>query len=76
VVAEDGDDRHLQPAAGVGEDGRFLGIAARRQVAGEEDEVGAALERGERPHDSLAVYRRSVHVARGCDADRPSVSHG
>ena len=39
VVAEHGVDRQVERPAGVGEHGRLLGLAVRRQVAGEEDDV-------------------------------------
>ena len=44
VVAEDGVDRDVERPAGVGEHRRLLGLAVRRQVAGEEDDVRLARD--------------------------------
>jgi hypothetical protein len=44
VVAEHRHDRHVEQPAGVGDDGRLLGLAVRGEIAGEQDEVGPVLD--------------------------------
>jgi hypothetical protein len=73
VVAQDGDDRHVEVAAGVGEDLGLLGLAVRGQVAGEQQQVGLLVEAGERAQGLVAVAGLAVDVAgRG---DPHSVGH-
>ena len=70
VVAEHGDHRDAEVAHGVGEDRGLLGLAVRGEVAGQQDQVDAALERGERLTGALAVaVAAEVHVAGRRDAD-------
>src|SRR4051794_2882775 len=68
VVAEYGEDGHLRVAGRVGEDRRLLGLAVRREVAGQEDEVDAAAEALEGRGPVLAVaVAAAVDVAGGGD---------
>jgi hypothetical protein len=72
VVAQDGDDRDRKVAAGVREHCGLLGVAVRRQVAGEQDQLCALGDRGERLSDVLAERLRAVDVACGGNANRPA----
>ena len=69
VVPEHREDRHLEAAARVRENRGLVGQAVRRQVAGEEDELGPVRERGERALEALPQRLRGVDVGRGSDAD-------
>ena len=69
VVAEHGEDRHLEPSAGRSDHLRLLRLAARRQVAGEQDDVRLSLELRERTLDALAARVGSVDVGCGGNAD-------
>ena len=70
VVPEHGIQGRDQPAARVGEDGRLLRVAVRRQVAGEEDQVGLVVDRRERCLEPLPMGLARVDVAGGGDLDR------
>src|ERR671924_22409 len=70
VVAEDGVDRRPEALAGVGEHPRLLGVAVRRHVASEQDQVGLAVDLGEGGLDPLAVGLACMHVACGGDPNR------
>ena len=70
VVPEDGIDRQLERAARVGEHGRLLRLAVRGQVAGEQDDVGVALQVGERARDPLAQRLGAVDVSGGGNTNR------
>jgi len=77
VVPEDGVDGREQARARVGEDGRLLRVAVGGQVAGEEDQVGLAVDLREGGLDLLAMRLARVDVAGGRDPDRPFGSvHG
>jgi len=69
VVAEDGEDRNVEEPARGGEHLRLLRLAARRQIAGEEDDVGLSLELGEGALDSFGADVRGVDVGRCSDAN-------
>ena len=72
VVAENGEDGHVEVAARVGDDLRLLGLAGRREVAREEDHVGFRRDGREGALDAFARRLGCVQVA-GCrDADHPS----
>ena len=64
----------MSGAAGVGEHSRLLRLAVRRQVAGEQDEVGLLGHRGERVRDPLAQRLGAVDVA--CGGDTDPFAHG
>ena len=70
VVAENRDNRHLKPVAGVGEHGCLLGQAVRCEVARQHDEIALLGRRLERPDEVFAERLDRVHVARGRDANR------
>jgi hypothetical protein len=65
VVAEDGEDRRVELPGSGGDNLSLLRLAARRQVAGEEDDVRLSGEVGERALDALAARVRGVDVC-GC----------
>jgi predicted phosphodiesterase len=69
VVAEHGEDRDRQVAARVGEHGRLLRLAGRRQVAREQDDVGLVDDLVEGAQHAFARRLRRVHVARCSDPD-------
>ena len=69
MVSEHRDDRDLERTARVGEDRRLLREAVRRQVAGEQDEVGSLFDSRERTLDPLAKRLSRVDVACGRDAN-------
>jgi hypothetical protein len=69
VVAEDREHRDAETAACVGEDDRLLGLAVGGQVAGQQDEVGLAAQRGERRADLVVLRLTAMDVARGGDPD-------
>jgi hypothetical protein len=76
VVAEHGQHRQLELAARVGHDRRLLRLPVRREVAGQQQEVGASLERAERGGGPLAVVRAlaEVDVPGRSDPD-PALAH-
>jgi hypothetical protein len=47
VVAEDGEDRDVEVAAGIGEHGRLVGLPVGGQISGKKDEIGIALQTSE-----------------------------
>ena len=69
VVAEHRVDRQLERTARVGEHGRLLGLAVRRQVAREQHDVRVPLQRRERVRDPLAQRLRAVDVSSGGNTD-------
>jgi hypothetical protein len=69
VVAENGDDRDLQGAAGVGEHLRLLGLSEGGQVAGDEDRVDLAGDTRESVGHRSTVLLAAVDVARRGDPD-------
>ena len=70
VVAQHGEDRQCQVAARVGEHGGLLGLAVGREVAGEQQQVGALVEPGEGLAHARADRLVAVDVAGGGDAQR------
>jgi hypothetical protein len=62
VVPEDGDDRDRQAARGVGEHLRLVGLSVCRQVAGEQNEVGLALEPRKRVRQLVSPLGARVDV--------------
>jgi hypothetical protein len=76
VVAEHDDDRHREPRARVHEQLGLLRLAVGREVAGDQHQVGVALERRERSRHLVAVRLADVDVAGGGHPDRDAlVSH-
>ena len=73
VVAEHRHDRRVDHPTGVGEDHRLLHQAVRRQVAGEQDQMGIPADAGEGPRETLPVFLGRMEVAHGCDGQ---VVHG
>jgi hypothetical protein len=73
VVAEHRADRHAQVAACVGKHLRLLGLAERRQIAGEQDEIDALLQLRERLREPTTRRLRSMDVT-GC-GDRHHAVH-
>jgi hypothetical protein len=69
VVSEHGEDRLLERRAGRGQCSGLLGLAGRRQIAGEQDQVDAFRDPGERLGDAVAVRLVAVDVAGGGDPD-------
>jgi hypothetical protein len=70
VVAEHRQHGSAEAAGRVGEDRGLLGLAVGGQVAGQQDQVDAALEPAERGRGALAVaLAPEVHVSRSGDAD-------
>ena len=70
VVAEHREHRHVDAGDGLGQDRRLLGLAVGREVAGQQHEVDAAGQPGERRGGSLGVaVAAEVHVAGGRDPD-------
>jgi Nucleotidyl transferase of unknown function (DUF2204) len=67
VVAENGEDRNVEKPARGGEHLRLLRLATRRQVAGEEHDVGLPLELRESALDALGADVRGVNVGSCCD---------
>jgi hypothetical protein len=65
VVAEHGEDRDVEKTACSGERFRLLRLAARRQVAGEQDDVRLAFELGEAALDALATRVGRVDIGSG-----------
>ncbi len=55
VVAQDGEHRHLQRAARVGQHPGLLGLAVGGPVAGQQDEIGVPVELRERGADPMRV---------------------
>jgi hypothetical protein len=69
VVAEDGHDRDVEVAAGAHQQGGVLGLPVRRQVAGQQDHVGAGGGVRESGRQRAGVRALpAVHVAGGRDA--------
>jgi hypothetical protein len=73
VVAQNRADGDRQIAARPGDDDSLLGLAMGRQVAGEEDQVGVALDARERLLDAGA--RRLGRVDVSCSRDPDHASH-
>jgi hypothetical protein len=71
VVAEDGDYRRREAPRRRRKHSRLVGVAVCRQVAREEDEVGAALELRERLAHLRLHSRPAVEVAGGGDPQLP-----
>ena len=69
VVAEDGDDRNLQLAAGVCEHLGLLGLPEGGQVAGDQDRVDLGGDSGEGRSHRSPVLLAAVDVARCGDPD-------
>ena len=69
VVSEHGDDRRLDPPAGVREHLGLLREAVRRQVAGEQDEIHLLADLGERSLEAVSKRLGRMDVACRCDAD-------
>jgi hypothetical protein len=69
VVAEHGQHRRVQLRGRLGQHRGLLWLAVRGQIAGQQDQVDAAFERGERGAGALAVARAEVHVPGRGDAD-------
>ncbi len=69
VVAENGEDRHVELPAREGEHLRLLGLPARRQITGEKNDIGLAPELGESALDALGADVGRVDVGRCSDAD-------
>jgi hypothetical protein len=65
VVAEHGEDRHADIAAGVGEHRALLRLASRRQVARQQQDVRLTAQPHEALDRRLAVIDAAVHVAGG-----------
>ena len=75
VIAEDGAHRHGGTAAGIRENRRLLGLAGRRQIAGEQHQVGIALNLVERDANAVSGRLRSVNVTCRRDADHVLMLH-
>ena len=69
VVPEDGEDRHVDLPARGGEHLRLLGLSARRQIAGEKNDVGLSPELRESALDALGADVGRVDVGRCSNAD-------
>src|SRR3954447_7443218 len=69
VVAENGDDRDLEAAAGLGEDLGLLGLPEGGQVTGDEDRVDLVGDTGEGGSHRSPVLFAAVDVARCGDPD-------
>jgi Uncharacterised nucleotidyltransferase len=72
VIPEHGDDWDREAAACASEHGSLVGLAVRRQVPGEQNEIGFAGDPPEGRLDFLAALGRAVDVSRGRDRDRCS----
>ena len=70
VVPEHRDDGQLEVATRVREHPGLVGAPVCRQIAGQQDEVGATRERAKRPGDALPERLCAVEVAGGSDANR------
>ena len=64
MVPEHRAHRDVEPATRVRDDLGLLGVAVRRQVAGQQHDVDPLLERRERLLDVSARRRRGVQIAR------------
>ena len=73
VVAEHGEDRHVELPARSGDHLGLLRLAARREIAGEQDDVGLAAEIRERALDALGAHVRGVDV--GCGRNPHHAPH-
>jgi hypothetical protein len=69
VVSEHGEDGDSEPAAGVRENLRLLGLARRRQVAGEQHDVACALDTLECSLEALPRRLGCMNIARCRDPD-------
>jgi hypothetical protein len=69
VVPEDGEDGQVEMAAGRCQDGGLLGLAMRRQIAREDDEVGTLGDPLERARDLVAVALVAMDVSGRGDPD-------
>ena len=65
VVAEHREDRHVEIPAGHGDHLGLLRLSARGQVAGQEDDVGFAIEVRERALDAIGAHVGRMDVG-GC----------
>jgi hypothetical protein len=72
VVAEHRAHGHAHARARLGEHLRLLRLPERRQVTGEQDEVDAFLQLGERLLEPVSRRFRRVDVACSCDRDHRS----
>ena len=70
VVAEDGEDASRESTAGFCEHRGLLRQPVRREVAGEQHEVGVLRHCRERPPDVIAEGLGCVDVAGRCNPDR------
>ena len=64
VVAKHGEDRYVQLPARSSDHLGLLRLAARREIAGEQDDVGPSPEIRERALDALGAHVGGVNV--GC----------
>jgi hypothetical protein len=69
VVPQDGQHRLGHSAARVGKRGRLLNEPVRREVAGEQDEVGLVHQGAERALEVLPPFLRGVDVSHRGDAE-------
>jgi hypothetical protein len=64
VVSEDCEDGHTDVAACVGDDLCLLGLACRREISREQDDVALCGDVLERTLDALARRFRRVQISR------------
>jgi hypothetical protein len=69
VVPEDRDDRSVEARARIGEHSSLLGQPVRRQVAGEQHQVGLSGQGTEAAREPLAKLLRGMEISRRREAN-------